>query len=352
QSRLPHSQVPSPATCPNSAHQHETKSSKTGKVKGKGSRIGDFTIVKTLGKGAFSKVCMAEHQSTKLMFALKFIMAKSPQGGSLEKHNTRIEREVMLLSLLHHPNIVRLYDVMLMPKYTMIVMDYNSGGELLHYVRRRGRLHENEARVFFRQIVSAMDYLHRNCIIHRDLKMENIMLDHENRIRIIDFGFANVFSWDKLMNTFCGSPLYIPPEIVRGIRYTGPEVDIWSMGVLLYFMLCGCMPFESEDRKEVFYKIERGRFYMPPNLSKEAQNLIQHMLTVDPRQRITMKGIVEHPWINKGYDQPIDNHLPARPSVVLQPSEKILQKMSVYKYKPKAVASALAHSEMTFTPMF
>ncbi|KAJ2722245.1 MAP/microtubule affinity-regulating kinase 4 [Coemansia sp. Benny D115] len=314
-------------------------------------RIGEFIIKQTLGKGTFSKVCMAEHRATKQKFALKFIKPTSPQGGSTDKHNIRVEREIKLLSLLYHPNIVRLYDVVQTPKFTMIVMEHNSGGELLHYIRKRGRLHENEARGFFRQIVSAMDYTHRNCIIHRDLKLENVMLDHESRIRIIDFGFANTFEWDKQLATFCGSPFYAAPEMVNGIKYTGPEVDIWSMGVILFFMLCGRTPFEGENLKEIYDKISRGRFSMPPYLTKEAQHLLQQMLTVNPKQRISMKGIVDHAWTNKECDQQIDNHLPARPTVVLQPNEQSLNKMRVYKYEVDAVASALAHSDMALTPM-
>ncbi|PIA18199.1 kinase-like protein, partial [Coemansia reversa NRRL 1564] len=263
--------------------------------------IGDFIIKQTLGKGTFSKVCMAEHRTTKQKFALKFIKPKSPQGGSADKHNIRVEREIKLLSLLYHPNIVRLYDVIQNPKFTMIVMEHNSGGELLHHIRKRGRLHESEARVLFRQIVSAMDYTHRNCIIHRDLKMENVMLDHEGRIRIIDYGFANTFEWDKQLDTFCGSPFYAAPEMVNGIKYTGPEVDIWSMGVILFFMLCGRTPFEGDLLKEIYDKISRGKFTMPSFLSKEAQGLLQQILTVDPKLRISMKGIIEHPWTNKDH---------------------------------------------------
>ncbi|KAJ2159782.1 hypothetical protein GGF46_002778 [Coemansia sp. RSA 552] len=313
--------------------------------------IGDFLIKQVLGKGTFSKVCLAEHRATKQKFALKFIKAKSPQGGSTDKHNIRVEREIKLLSLLYHPNIVRIYDVIQHSKFTMIVMEHNSGGELLHHIRKRGRLHESEARVLFRQIVSAMDYTHRNCIIHRDLKMENIMLDSDGRIRIIDFGFANTFEWDKQLDTFCGSPFYAAPEMVNGIKYTGPEVDVWSMGVILFFMLCGRTPFEGESIKVIYDKISRGRFNLAPFLSKDAQDLLQQILTVDPRMRISMKGIIDHPWTNKEYDQPVNNHLQDRPVVVLQPDEQLLQKMPVYKYSIPDVVAALARSDMALTPM-
>ncbi|KAJ1938555.1 NUAK SNF1-like kinase 1, partial [Kickxella alabastrina] len=130
--------------------------------------------------------------------------------------NARIQSEAILLSRLYHPNIVRMYDVFQNRKATIIVMDHYSKGQFLDYVREHGRLHENNARSFFRQIVSAMDYIHKNCIVHRDLKLENIMLNHDNMIRIIDFGFANTYSWDKQLSTFCGSPLFVSPEIVNG----------------------------------------------------------------------------------------------------------------------------------------
>ncbi|KAJ2078578.1 hypothetical protein H4R24_004383 [Coemansia sp. RSA 988] len=345
------SQQGRPSAPVQSSHRRDISSRHPGHRERREQRIGDFIIKQTLGKGTFSKVCMAEHRATKQKFALKFIKPKSPQGGSTDKHNIRVEREIKLLSLLYHPNIVRLYDVIQNPKFTMIVMEHNSGGELLHHIRKRGRLHESEARALFRQIVSAMDYTHRNCIIHRDLKMENVMLDNEGRIRIIDYGFANTFEWDKQLDTFCGSPFYAAPEMVNGIKYTGPEVDIWSMGVILFFMLCGRTPFEGDLLKEIYDKISRGKFTMPSFLSKDAQGLLQQILTVDPKLRISMKGIIEHPWTNKDQDQPINNHLPARPVVVLQPNDQSLQKMPVYKYDISTVISALARSDLAMTPM-
>ncbi|KAJ2478041.1 MAP/microtubule affinity-regulating kinase 4, partial [Coemansia sp. RSA 2131] len=357
---LPPQPQPPPVTGSHGTHQQAAMPSAHSKPKRdinsrhpgrREQHIGDFIIKQALGKGTFSKVCLAEHRATKQKFALKFIKAKSPQGGSTDKHNLRVEREIKLLSLLYHPNIVRIYDVVQNPKFTMIVMEHNSGGELLHHIRKRGRLHESEARGLFRQIVSAMDYTHRNCIIHRDLKMENIMLDHEGRIRIIDYGFANTFEWDKQLDTFCGSPFYAAPEMVNGIKYTGPEVDVWSMGVILFFMLCGRTPFEGESIKVIYDKISRGKFSLPTVLSKDAGHLLQQILTVDPRKRISMKGIVEHPWLRRDFDQPVNNHLPPRPAVVLQPDEQLLQKMPVYKFRVEDVVAALARSDMAMTPM-
>ncbi|OMJ13463.1 Serine/threonine-protein kinase MARK2 [Smittium culicis] len=315
-------------------------------------RIGDFVIKSTLGKGTFSKVCMAEHRVTKQTFALKFIKPKSADSNSSnDKHSLRIEREIKLLSLLYHPNIVRLYDVVQTSKFTMIVMEHNSGGELLHYIRKRGRLMEREARLFFRQITSAVDYCHRNCIIHRDLKLENVMLDGDQRIRLIDFGFANTFYWDRELDTFCGSPFYAAPEMVNGIKYTGPEVDIWSMGVILFFMLCGRTPFEGENLKEIYDKISKGRFVMPQFLSSSACDLLQRMLTVNPKKRITMAEIRSHIWINTDFDDSINSYLPARPAVVLDPHQQSLGKMHLYGFTQEKVVAALADAELVNTPI-
>ncbi|KAJ2158021.1 hypothetical protein GGF46_004073, partial [Coemansia sp. RSA 552] len=313
--------------------------------------VGDFSITQVVAKGASSKVCLAQHQKTGQKFILKFIRTKPPQGGNAARHNMRIEREIKLLSLLHHPNIVRIYDVIQHSKFLMIVMEYASGGELLHHIHNRGRLHETEARVLFRQIVSAMDYTHRNCIVHRDLKVESVMLDSDGRIRIIGFGFTSTFEPSKQLGTFCGSPFYAAPEMVDGIKYTGPEVDIWSMGVILYFMLCGRTPFEGESIKVIYDKISRGKYTIPQSLDKDAQNLLQRMLTVDPKRRITMKNIIDHPWTNKGYDHPVNNHLQDRPVVVLQPDEQLLQKMPIYEYNIPDVVASLARSDKAQTPM-
>ncbi|OLY84390.1 Serine/threonine-protein kinase MARK2 [Smittium mucronatum] len=326
-------------------------SSKSSKDK-KEQRIGDFVIKSTLGKGTFSKVCMAEHRVTKQTFALKFIKPKSADSNSSnDKHSLRIEREIKLLSLLYHPNIVRLYDVVQTSKFTMIVMEHNSGGELLHYIRKRGRLMEREARVFFRQIVSAVDYIHRNNIIHRDLKLENVMLDGDQRIRLIDFGFANTFYWDRELDTFCGSPFYAAPEMVNGIKYIGPEVDIWSMGVILFFMLCGRTPFEGENLKEIYDKISKGRFVMPQFLSTSACDLLQRMLTVNPKKRITMAEIRSHPWINIDFEDSINSYLPARPAVVLDPNPQSLGKMHLYGFTQEQVIASLADAEQVNTPI-
>ncbi|KAJ1735501.1 hypothetical protein LPJ61_000527 [Coemansia biformis] len=313
--------------------------------------LGGFAIKQLAGRGTYGRVFMAEHKATNRDFALKFVDYKQGGDKHSRRHNRRVEREVKLLHLLHHPHIVRIYDVMHSSERVVMVQEYLGSNSLFDYIQHHGYLREVEACRIFRQLVSAVDYLHRNCIVHRDLKPSNIMMDHTNQVRLIDFGFANIFEWDKQLSTFCGSPSYASPEIVCGIRYTGPEVDIWSMGVILYCMLCGRLPFEGATQNDIFAKVASGRFTMPCHVSKEAQGLLQRMLTVDPRKRISMRGIVDHPWANRFDDRPIDNYLPLRSAVVLQPCQQSLQKMPVYGLDITSTAAALSTSNMAMTPV-
>ncbi|KAI9474609.1 kinase-like domain-containing protein [Coemansia mojavensis] len=315
-------------------------------------KLTTFAIKRLVGTGSYGMVYKAEHLPSKTNVALKYTQIKTGNDKQSQRHNKRIEREIKLMSLLRHPNIARLYDVIQTPNQVIMVMEYISGQQLLTYIQRCGYLKEKEAASIFRQIISAIDYMHRNCIVHRDLKLGNIMLDHHtNQIRIIDFGFADTFEWDHQLDTFCGSPCYASPEIINGIKYTGPEVDIWSIGVVLYCMLCGTLPFDGKSDKEISAKIARGKFIIPATMSIEAQDLLKQMLTVNPAQRIAMDGIINHPWTNKYYGYPISSHMPKRPLVVNNPNEHSLRKMAAYQYDIPSVVAALSRSDMALTPM-
>ncbi|KAJ2712455.1 hypothetical protein H4R23_006153 [Coemansia sp. Cherry 401B] len=314
-------------------------------------KLASFNIKRLVGTGTYGKVFKAEHFTSNTTVALKYTQIKTANDKHSQRHNKRIEREIKLMSLLRHPNIARLYDVIQIPNYVVMVLEYISGCQLLAYIQSCGYLKEKEACGLFRQIISAVDYMHRNCIVHRDLKLGNILIDRNNQIRIIDFGFAETFEWGRQLDTFCGSPCYASPEIICGIKYTGPEVDIWSLGVVLYCMLCGTLPFEGKTDKEVYAKISRGRFTMPTYLSKEVQSLLKQMLTVDPMLRISMSGIVDHPWVNKYHNEPINNYMPLRPAIVSHPNEQSLLKMPAYQYDVQNVVTALSRSDMALTPM-
>ncbi|KAJ1856790.1 MAP/microtubule affinity-regulating kinase 4 [Coemansia sp. RSA 1822] len=314
-------------------------------------KLATFNIKRLVGTGTYGKVYKAEHSVSGTSVALKYTQLKATPDKHSQRHNHRLEREIKLMSLLRHPHIARLYDVIQIPNNVVMVLEYISGCQLLAYIQSCGYLNEKEACGLFRQMISAVDYMHRNSIVHRDLKLGNIMIDRYNQIRIIDFGFADTFEWGKKLDTFCGSPCYASPEIICGIKYTGPEVDIWSLGVVLYSMLCGTLPFEGKSDKDIYAKISTGKFNIPSHLSHEAQCLIKQMIAVDPALRINMVDIVKHPWTNKFNAQPINNHMPARPTVVLNPNEQSLHKMPAYQYGIPSVVTALSRSDMALTPM-
>ncbi|RKP20326.1 Pkinase-domain-containing protein, partial [Rozella allomycis CSF55] len=271
--------------------------------------LGHYRVEKTLGQGSYGKVKLATNVKTGQKVALKFILKSNIKKPV---HMTRIKREVRLLKLLNHPHIVKLYEVAETNQEIILTTEYASGGELFDYIVAQHRLKEKEARKIFRQIVSAVDYCHANCIIHRDLKPENLLLDVDRNIKIIDFGFANMFDPEGLMGTFCGSPFYASPEMILGKKYIGPEVDIWSMGVILYALLCGHLPFDDSNMKKLYNKIIEGKFNIPDYVSTSARDLITKMIVVDTNTRTTLKDVKSHPWISEDCDGPPENFLPER----------------------------------------
>ena len=210
--------------------------------------IGKYKLLKTIGKGNFAKVKLARHTSTGMDVAIKIIDKTALNQSSLQK----LFREVRIMKQLDHPNIVKLYQVMETETTLFLVMEYASGGEVFDYLVAHGRMKEKEARAKFRQIVSAVQYLHSKNIIHRDLKAENLLLDSAMNIKIADFGFSNNFSPGNKLDTFCGSPPYAAPELFQGKKYDGPEVDVWSLGVILYTLVSGSLPFDGANLKVRF----------------------------------------------------------------------------------------------------
>ncbi|TKS92692.1 Serine/threonine-protein kinase MARK2 [Collichthys lucidus] len=192
--------------------------------------IGNYRLLKTIGKGNFAKVKLARHVLTGKEVAVKIIDKTQLNSSSLQK----LFREVRIMKMLNHPNIVKLFEVIETEKTLYLVMEYASGGEVFDYLVAHGRMKEKEARAKFRQIVSAVQYCHQKCIVHRDLKAENLLLDADMNIKIADFGFSNEFTLGNKLDTFCGSPPYAAPELFQGKKYDGPEVDVWSLGVILY----------------------------------------------------------------------------------------------------------------------
>ncbi|CAH0555404.1 unnamed protein product [Brassicogethes aeneus] len=257
-----------------------------------------FTIIKKLGQGTFGKVQLGINKETGQEVAIKTIKKSKIET---EADLVRIQREIQIMSSVQHPNIIHIYEVFENKEKMVLVMEYAAGGELYDYLSARKVLTEVEARRIFRQIATACFYCHKHKICHRDLKLENILLDENNNAKIADFGLSNVFDDQRLLNTFCGSPLYASPEIVKGTPYQGPEVDCWSLGVLLYTLVYGAMPFDGSNFKRLVKQISQGDYFEPENPSP-ASPLIREMLTVNPKSRADIEKICSHWWVNETYD--------------------------------------------------
>ncbi|XP_061191498.1 5'-AMP-activated protein kinase catalytic subunit alpha-2-like isoform X5 [Saccostrea echinata] len=261
-----------------------------------GVKIGHYILGDTLGIGTFGKVKIATHQLTNHKVAVKILNRQKIKSLDVVG---KIKREIQNLKLFRHPHIIKLYQVISTPTDIFMVMEYVSGGELFDYIVKHGKLKEPEARRFFQQIISGVDYCHRHMVVHRDLKPENLLLDSNLNVKIADFGLSNMMHDGEFLRTSCGSPNYAAPEVISGKLYAGPEVDIWSCGVILYALLCGTLPFDDEHVPTLFRKIKSGIFAVPDYLNKEVVSLLCMMLQVDPLKRATISQIREHEWFQK-----------------------------------------------------
>ncbi|KPM40422.1 hypothetical protein AK830_g6159 [Neonectria ditissima] len=297
---------------------HDSSSSSRSKKNYK-THIGPWQLGKTLGKGSSARVRLCRHNLTNQLAAVKIVnrrMAYLVHDSSLAaltkwdnslpdqtgemRVPMAIEREVAILKLIEHPNIMKLYDIWENRSEVYLILEYIDQGDLFTFINMRGRLSEEVSIYFFRQIISAISYCHSFNICHRDLKPENILITADLQIKIADFGMAALHQTDTHhLATACGSPHYAAPELLKNRQYRGDRADIWSLGVILFAMLSATLPFDDPDLRVMMSRTKRGQYQMPDFLSLEAEDLIRRMLQVNPDRRITLKEIWKHPLIQK-----------------------------------------------------
>uniref|UniRef100_A0A096LTW2 Maternal embryonic leucine zipper kinase n=1 Tax=Poecilia formosa TaxID=48698 RepID=A0A096LTW2_POEFO len=262
-----------------------------------------YEVYETIGSGGFAKVKLGRHLLTGEKVAIK-IMNKKDLGDDLP----RVKVEIAAMKNLSHQHVCRLYHVIETSTQIFMVLEYCPGGELFDYIIAKDRLSEQETRVFFRQIVSAMAYVHSQGYAHRDLKPENLLIDADRNLKLIDFGLCAKPKGGlgyELM-TCCGSPAYAAPELIQGKAYIGSEADVWSMGVLLFALLCGYLPFDDDNCMILYRKIMRGKYDNPQWLSPGSVILLNQMMQVDPKRRLTVRQLLDHPWVMKDYNSPVE----------------------------------------------
>lgn len=258
--------------------------------------IGNYAIGEKIGEGNYAEVKLATHCLLKQKVALKIINKSALSQNDVDK----INREVKIMKVLHHPNIIRLYQVMRDSSDRLyMVTEYAPGGELYSYLVKFRCMEESQARNIFSQLLSALEFCHSRNVVHRDIKLENLLLDSNGNVKLADFGFSNFFSWDGKLSTWCGSPSYAAPEIFEGREYIGPEVDIWSAGVVLYTLVSGCLPFDGANVQELKQRVIKKIYRIHFRISEECRDIISKMIVYEPSKRHSIPKLREHSWMQK-----------------------------------------------------
>lgn len=253
-----------------------------------------YMVGKVVGVGSYGKVRAAWHRLSGAKVAIKTYDKTKMKDPA---HWKRVQSEIAIMEEVSHPRIARMFEAVETTKRVHIVMECIEGGNLCSYVKAKRRLSEEESRRIFFQLLQAMDYLHNLNVIHRDIKLENVLFGEGKDIKLIDFGFSTIHQQGKRHRVFCGTPSYMAPEIVKRLEYEGKPTDMWSMGVLLYALLCGCFPFRARTYPDLYRRIARGYFSIPEELSPAVRDLVHQLLTVDPHSRATTTKALSHPWL-------------------------------------------------------
>ena len=302
--------------------------------------INQYQLKEMIGEGMFGKVKLAIHLITNEKVAIK-IFDKGKIKSS--KESQYIEREISILKKLYHYNTIKLFNIIQNNDYIFLIQEYIPGKELLNYIEKNDNLSEKDICKIYQQLISGIEYMHEIGIAHRDLKLENILLNNKKDIKIIDFGLSNSYdkNSDELLHSSCGSPCYAAPEMIKGIEYRGINTDIWSSGIILYLMLCKSFPFNDKNNSKLYKKILSGKFNIPNNLSNEAKDLLINLLKVNPEERIKINEIKNHPWFNlinksKNYFKGIDIS-----KTILPIDEEIIKEMRKFGIERNIIINSL-----------
>jgi tRNA A-37 threonylcarbamoyl transferase component Bud32 len=315
-----------------------------------GHRVGSFLCERQIGLGSFASVWKGHHIISHSPVAIK-VIGKASIDNAVAR--TRLQREIALLKQLNHPFIAELFQVTEDADNYLLIMEYVEHGNLMDYVNDHGELSEDQARRYFLQLVSVLEYLHVDKrIAHRDLKCENVLLDRHNNIRLIDFGLSNMFSEAApSLQTACGSPAYAAPEMVLGSGYT-QAADIWSAGIVLFAIMAGYLPFDDDQIQHILHKIVYSEIEFPETFSPQLVDLLKRMLCKDPRGRITAHMITQHPWFSQSdYAAMVAESRFAAPSegdeeaVAVDPD--IIQEMTAFGIDCHELPAALLIGEFT-----
>ncbi|XP_039163199.1 SNF1-related protein kinase catalytic subunit alpha KIN10 isoform X2 [Eucalyptus grandis] len=343
------------------------------------SSLKNYRLIRNIGHGAFGKVKVAKHRLTGIKVAIKILNRKKMREKCMEE---KVSREIKIGKLLKHPHIIRLYETIESMTNVYVVMEYAEHGDLFDYIVQNRRIREDEARKFFqqvaipvsciylcmhqpfyllyrnvllplnklliyllgsfwKQIISGLEHCHKYRVVHRDLKPENLLLDSNGNVKIIDFGLSNIMHDGYFLKTSCGSTNYAAPEVISGKLYAGPEVDIWSCGVVLYVVLCGALPFDDESIPNLHDKIKSGVYTLPSHLTTEARDLIARMIVVDPLKRITIPEIRQHPWFLENLPNYLAAALPNIKHQTEKVDEEILEHMVALGFNREHLVQSL-----------
>ena len=265
--------------------------------------IENYKLLRPLEQGKFGVVFLGKHLLTGEKVAIKVIDKLQHKQRTLDE----IKREAEIIKRLDHPNIIKVNQIIDTEKVFYIIMEYASNGDLFHRLDL-GRMDENEARDKFSQILLAVRYCHDvQNVIHRDLKPDNVLFDSQYNIKIADFGLSEEFTTGELLNTFCGTPEYMAPEVFKGQKFDGPKVDVWSLGIMLYEMLTATIPFPGSDWPQIIERVLRGKYYEPEYLSENCKDVIRKMLVLEPSKRATLNEVMEHDWVKSVSDMKIES---------------------------------------------